>query len=85
MPRLTTLIARGEVCSCLRSKQMFTESPDTEHYRAPGEPDDGLPNGPFWCAITHCRSLAQTGKLVGPEGLQSGLQLLRNVLLSPPH
>jgi hypothetical protein len=65
MPRLTTLISRGEVCSCLRSKQMFTESPDTGHYRAPGEPDDGLPNGPFWCAITQSL-IGADGKLVSP-------------------
>lgn len=43
MSALNILIAQGEVCSCLREKQMFYET---------AEAPSTIPQGPFWCART---------------------------------
>lgn len=43
MSALNILIAQGEVCTCLREKQMFYET---------GEASGAPPQGPFWCART---------------------------------
>ncbi len=49
---LNVLIQRGEICQCLREKNMFYEA---EEDSPPGSPD-----GPFWCALTQ--------SLLGPDG-----------------
>lgn len=52
---LQVLIAKGEVCRCLREKTLFYEPPEL-----PGELAPGAAEGPFWCA--------QTQSLLGPDG-----------------
>ena len=61
MAKLSVLIARGELCFSLRSKQMFFESPEPEsEYETRLESNDQLPHGPFWCV--------QTQSLIGADG-----------------
>jgi hypothetical protein len=43
MASLRELIQKGEVCHCLRAKNLF--------YQTESEEDSGA-NGPFWCAQT---------------------------------
>ncbi len=52
---LQGLIAKGEICRCLRAKTLFYEPPEL-----PDEPAQGRTEGPFWCA--------QTQSLLGPDG-----------------
>lgn len=60
MGKLSVLIARGEVCSCMRSKQMFFETLDPEDGLEFREANDTLPHGPFWCV--------QTQSMIGADG-----------------
>jgi len=59
MPSLNVLIARGDICNCLRSKQMFYEGDILEE-----DPLHPHPHGPFWCVITQ--------SLIGPDGGLAG-------------
>jgi hypothetical protein len=54
MPDLTTLIARGDVCRCLRAKTMFYQVEPVA-----GEEPSAL-EGPFWCL--------RTQSALGPDG-----------------
>ncbi len=69
MPALNVLIERGEVCHCLRAKTLFYQPAGPEVLGAsastPASPhaseaEAGLPEGPFWCALTQ--------SLIGPDG-----------------
>lgn len=66
MASLNELIARGEVCRCLRSKKL--------HYRGDTSPEhvsstvEGW-EGPFWCVHTQ--------SLTGPDGQEAGTDTCR--------
>ena len=57
MASLNELIAKGEVCSCLRSKKLFYQT-DAPRVGPPSTLEGG--DGPFWCVHTQ--------SLVGPDG-----------------
>jgi hypothetical protein len=63
MPNLTVLIQQGEVCRCLRSKNIFYEDP-----RSDAAADA---SGPFWCAHTQSL-LGPDGKVAEPETCRPG-------------
>ncbi len=66
MALVPKLIARREVCCCLRAKTMFYDTADHEH----PESLEAQKAGPFWCAITQ--------SLIGPDGKIAGLELCRD-------
>lgn len=67
MPALNVLIERGDVCQCLRAKTLFYQPAGPEvlgvsgsAFAAEHASETGLPEGPFWCALTQ--------SLTGPDG-----------------
>ena len=66
MALLPMLIAKREVCCCLRAKTMFYDSPDHDD----PESHEAQKAGPFWCA--------QTQSLIGPDGHIAGLDQCRS-------
>ena len=62
MALLPSLIAKGEVCCCLRAKTMFYDTPDHDH----PESLEAQKYGPFWCAMTQ--------SVIGPDGKTVGLE-----------
>lgn len=61
MASLNELIASGEVCQCLRSKELF--------YQAAAEASEA--RGPFWCVRTQSL-LGPDGKLVDTDSCRPG-------------
>lgn len=61
MASLNELIASGEVCQCLRSKELF--------YQSGAEASEA--RGPFWCVRTQSL-LGPDGKLVDTESCRPG-------------
>ncbi|MGD0840690.1 MAG: hypothetical protein ABSA32_05990 [Candidatus Acidiferrales bacterium] len=66
MPTLRAMIESGQVCTCLRNKNVFYES--TEPDALNPFPDAG-PKGPFWCAITQ--------SILGPDGAHADAEACR--------
>ena len=66
MARLSVLISSGQVCSSLRSKQLFY---DTEDHDRVDAHHTGEVNGPFWCTLTQ--------SLLGPDGKIADVDLCR--------
>jgi len=58
MASLNELIAGGEVCQCLRSKELFYQPAPSAVEGAGTEASEA--HGPFWCV--------RTQSLVGPDG-----------------
>ena len=68
MARLSVLIASGEVCCCLRTKQMFYDTDD--HDRAGMHPP-GEVSGPFWCTLTQS-VIGADGKVADVDDCRGG-------------
>lgn len=66
MARLSVLIASGEVCCCLRAKQLFYDTDD--HDRVDAHHSEEV-SGPFWCTLTQ--------SVLGPDGKVADVESCR--------